>query len=169
VAGTFVPLLPQIAVDLNTTTAVVRCVIDSDFCLDSDSFLKPSLTVSIAVFATSVGSLLGSSYSTFCTRIYLSVSRSLFDRSATDGRRPVYLIGIPVLFISTIGVANSQSTSQLLFWRFCQAMGSSPGLTIGSAVIGDIYKLEERGTALGIFYAVRLLPCQFRELLNFPC
>jgi hypothetical protein len=31
-----------------------------------DRFFQPSLAVSIAVFATSIGSLLGSSYSTFC-------------------------------------------------------------------------------------------------------
>lgn len=64
------------------------------------------------------------------------------------------MVGIPVLFIACFGVATAQSMSQLLFWRFMQAIGSSPGLTIGTAVIGDIYELEERGTALGIFFAV---------------
>ncbi len=64
------------------------------------------------------------------------------------------MVGIPVLFIACLGVATAQSIPQLLFWRFVQAMGSSPGLTIGTAVIGDIYELEERGTALGIFFAV---------------
>jgi MFS family permease len=33
-------------------------------------------------------------------------------------------------------------------------MGSSGGLSVGSAVIGDIFQLEERGTAMGIFFAV---------------
>jgi len=64
------------------------------------------------------------------------------------------MVGIPVLFIASLGVATAQSMPQLLFWRFMQAMGSSPGLTIGTAVIGDIYKLEERGTAMGLFFAV---------------
>lgn len=64
------------------------------------------------------------------------------------------MVGIPVLFIACLGVATAQSMPQLLVWRFMQAIGSSPGLTIGTAVIGDIYELEERGTALGIFFAV---------------
>jgi hypothetical protein len=27
-------------------------------------------------------------------------------------------------------------------------------MTVGAGVIGDIYKLEERGTAMGIFFSV---------------
>jgi MFS family permease len=41
-----------------------------------------------------------------------------------------------------------------MVWRFVQALGSSPGLAVGSGVIGDIYKLEERGQAMGIFFGV---------------
>ena len=33
-------------------------------------------------------------------------------------------------------------------------MGASLGPVIGAAVIGDIFKLEERGSAMGIFFAV---------------
>jgi hypothetical protein len=35
-----------------------------------------------------------------------------------------------------------------------QAFGTSPGVSVGAGVIGDIYRLEERGTAIGIFFAV---------------
>ena len=47
-----------------------------------------------------------------------------------------------------------------MVWRFVQALGASPGLAVGSGVIGDIYKLEERGQAIGIFFGVNL---------SFPC
>ena len=56
-----------------------------------------------------------------------------------------------------------------MVWRFVQALGASPGLAVGSGVIGDIYKLEERGQALGIFYAVRIfssLQCLFSQILR---
>ena len=33
-------------------------------------------------------------------------------------------------------------------------MGTSIGPVIGAAVIGDIYKLEERGRAVGVSFAV---------------
>jgi hypothetical protein len=47
-----------------------------------------------------------------------------------------------------------------MVWRFVQALGASPGLAVGSGVIGDIYKLEERGQALGIYFGV---------ILSFRC
>jgi hypothetical protein len=33
-------------------------------------------------------------------------------------------------------------------------MGAAPSLSIGAGVIGDIYKLEERGAALGSYFGV---------------
>ena len=33
-------------------------------------------------------------------------------------------------------------------------MGASPGAVLGAGVIGDIFKLEERGRAMGVFFAV---------------
>ncbi|KDR82160.1 hypothetical protein GALMADRAFT_135523 [Galerina marginata CBS 339.88] len=121
VAGTFIPSIPQIAKDLDSSGAIV------------------SLAVSLSILASSIGSLLGASYSTFY------------------GRKPIYLVGTPLLFAGSIGVAASQSIPQLMIWRFIQALGSSPGLAVGSGTIGDIYKLEERGQALGIFFAAVLL------------
>ena len=41
-----------------------------------------------------------------------------------------------------------------MMWRFVQAFGASPGMSVGGGVIGDIYKLEERGTAMGTYFAV---------------
>ena len=78
----------------------------------------------------------------------------LFYQLFSDGRKPVYLISVPLLFFGSLGVASSRSIPQLMLWRFVQAFGSSPGLAVGAGVIGDIYKLEERGQAMGIFFAV---------------
>ena len=62
---------------------------------------------------------------------------------------------MPLLFLGSLGVASSRTISQLLLWRFIQSIGASPGLSVGAGVIGDIYKLEERGQAMGIFISVR--------------
>ena len=56
--------------------------------------------------------------------------------------------------IGSAGVAAAQSIPSLLFWRFFQSMGASLGPVIGAAVIGDVFKLEERGRAVGISFAV---------------
>ncbi|KAF8162623.1 MFS general substrate transporter [Crassisporium funariophilum] len=98
-----------------------------------------SLAVSLSIFAYSLGALLGASYSTFY------------------GRKPIYLVGTPLLLLGSIGVAASRTIPQLMVWRFVQAIGASPGMAVGSGVIGDIYKLEERGQAMGIFFAAVLV------------
>ncbi|KAG6834454.1 hypothetical protein H0H93_009559, partial [Arthromyces matolae] len=43
-----------------------------------------------------------------------------------------------------------------MVWRFIQALGASPALSLGAGVIGDIFALEERGTAMGIFLSVSI-------------
>ncbi|KAF9460888.1 major facilitator superfamily domain-containing protein [Collybia nuda] len=98
-----------------------------------------SLAVSLSIFAACLGGLSGATYSTFY------------------GRRVVYLFSLPLLFIGSVGVALAQSIPQLMFWRFIQAFGAAPGLSVGAGVIGDIYKLEERGQSMGIFFAACLV------------
>ncbi|KAG1834359.1 major facilitator superfamily domain-containing protein [Suillus subalutaceus] len=112
VSSTFVPSIPQIAKDLGSTHAIV------------------SLTVSLSILATAVGSLVWAAYSSFY------------------GRRSMYLWGMPFLCIGSCGVAMSTSLRSLLFWRFVQTFGCSGGIPLGAGVIGDIYKLEERGLLL---------------------
>jgi len=111
------------------------------------------------MFSASVGALIVASCSTFCKSISYSnfwCSFLLF----VDGRRPVYLFALPLLIIGSFGVSASCSVFQLFFFRVIQAAGASSGFSIGAGVIGDIYKLEERGTAIGIFLAVSyLLAC----------
>lgn len=65
---------------------------------------------------------------------------------------------LPILFLGCVGVALARNIPELLTLRFLQALGASPGITVGAGVIGDIYKLEERGTAMGIFFGVNPPP-----------
>ncbi|KAG1867159.1 major facilitator superfamily domain-containing protein [Suillus subalutaceus] len=121
VSSTFVPSIPQIAKDLDSTHAVV------------------SLTVSLSILASAVGGLVWAAYSSFY------------------GRRSIYLWGMPFVCVGSCGVALSTSLQSLLFWRFVQTFGCAGGMSLGAGVIGDIYKLEERGTAIGIFFGATLL------------
>lgn len=75
---------------------------------------------------------------------------------SADGRRFVYLRSFPCLCIGSIGVASSHSVPELLSWRVIQALGSSSAMSVGAAVVGDVYRLEERGTAMGIFMGVSI-------------
>lgn len=73
-----------------------------------------------------------------------------------DGRKPVFLWSLPLLCIGSAVVTLSQSVTGLLVGRFIQTLGASGGFAVGAAVIGDIYKVEERGAAMGVFYGVRV-------------
>ncbi|KAF9444153.1 MFS general substrate transporter [Macrolepiota fuliginosa MF-IS2] len=97
------------------------------------------LAVSISILAMSMGALAAASYSTFY------------------GRRPIYLFALPLLVFGSVGVSLSRTVGELYVFRFLQAAGASPGFSIGAGVIGDIYKLEERGSAMGVFLAAILL------------
>ncbi|KAG1750879.1 major facilitator superfamily domain-containing protein [Suillus lakei] len=119
VTGTFVPSIPQIAHDLDSTGAVV------------------SLAISLSVFANAIG--------------------GQKPHPPEDGRRPMYLWGMPILCLGSLGVGASASLVSLLFWRFVQAFGCAGGVSVGAAVIGDIYRVEQRGTAMGIFFGACLL------------
>jgi hypothetical protein len=74
--------------------------------------------------------------------------------SPEDGRRLMYLWGMPILCVGSFGVATSTSLRSLFLWRLVQAFGCAGGVSVGAAVIGDIYRVEQRGTAMGIFFGV---------------
>ncbi|KAF7362156.1 MFS general substrate transporter [Mycena venus] len=119
-SGSFIPSIPQIAADLNSTGPVV------------------SFAVSLSICGAALGSMVFATYAGFY------------------GRRPMYLYGLPLLCLGSIGVGTAKTIPQLMIFRFFQAFGTSGGLAVGGGVIGDIYKLTERGTAMGIFFAASL-------------
>ncbi|CCM04535.1 uncharacterized protein FIBRA_06716 [Fibroporia radiculosa] len=121
VSGSFVPSIPQVAREFDSTGSVVN------------------LAVSLSLFSSSVSSLFWATYSGFY------------------GRRPIYLASLPCLCIGSLGVASSHSVPSLMAWRVFQAFGTSSGISVGAGVIGDIYRIEERGAAIGKFFAASLL------------
>ena len=62
--------------------------------------------------------------------------------------------------VASISVSLAKTVPSLLIWRFLQALGGGPGGVVGVGVIGDIFKLEERGRAMGVFFAVSGRDCR---------
>lgn len=60
----------------------------------------------------------------------------------------MYVAAMPFLCLGSLGVAQSTTVKELMIWRVIQAIGAAGGGNLGPAVIGDIYKLEERGYVL---------------------
>ncbi|KAL7422665.1 hypothetical protein Q5752_001956 [Cryptotrichosporon argae] len=73
------------------------------------------------------------------------------------GRRPVYLVSLPVMVVASIGVAVSRNVTELIVTRVLQGIGSSAVLSVGAGTIGDIYRPTERANAMSWFYSGVLL------------
>ena len=58
------------------------------------------------------------------------------------------------LAVGSLGAGAARAVPDLLIWRIIQAFGASSGLSVGIGVLADIYKLEERGRASGVFFGV---------------
>ncbi|KZT09415.1 MFS general substrate transporter [Laetiporus sulphureus 93-53] len=107
-----------------------------------------NLAVSLSLTSVSVSSLVWATY------------------SGHYGRRPVYLASLPCLCIGSLGVALARSVPSLMLWRVIQAFGTSSIMSVGAAVLGDIYKVEERGTAMGLFFGASLLGAALAPLVG---
>lgn len=56
--------------------------------------------------------------------------------------------------ISSFGIALSQNLWHLAITRSIQGLSASCFLSTGVAIVSDIFKLEERGRAMGIYASV---------------
>ncbi|KAK4047439.1 hypothetical protein OIO90_006184 [Microbotryomycetes sp. JL221] len=72
--------------------------------------------------------------------------------SAVYGRRPIYLISLPLFSMGCLGVALSSNLTSLIITRIIQGAGSSSVLSVGAGTISDLYPKEVRGGAMGLFY-----------------
>ncbi|ORY88374.1 major facilitator superfamily domain-containing protein, partial [Leucosporidium creatinivorum] len=69
------------------------------------------------------------------------------------GRRPIYLVSLPIYTLGSLGVALSNSLAALIITRIIQGAGSSAVLSVGAGTIGDLYPRHRRGAAMGYFYS----------------
>ena len=73
--------------------------------------------------------------------------------SETFGRRLVYWISIPCFAALILGSGLSQNLASLIICRFLAGSFGSPGLSIGSGTVADIWKPEERTIPMAAFVA----------------
>lgn len=77
--------------------------------------------------------------------------------SEKHGRRNVYLISFSWFLAFSLGSCFVQSVAALIVLRLLSGVGASAVQACGTATVADLYVLEERGRALGIFYLGPLL------------
>lgn len=77
--------------------------------------------------------------------------------SETLGRRAVYLIAIPIFALFTLGAGFSRSIASVTICRFFAGVFGSPGLSIGSATLSDMWKPHERAIPMAIYITTPFL------------
>ena len=75
----------------------------------------------------------------------------LSDRA---GRRSIYVLDVALFAAGSLVVAWSPSFGVLLVGRAIQGLGAGGIFPVASAVIGDTFPVEKRGSALGLIGAV---------------
>jgi len=108
-----------IIIDMSTDIYLPSIPIISSFFDVSENEVQ--LSVSVNLFGIAVSSLIYGSLSDYY------------------GRKKIILAGLFVFFLSSIMCALSTSFSILLFWRFVQGLGGGVGISVGFAVIKDLY------------------------------
>lgn len=77
--------------------------------------------------------------------------------SENYGRRWIYSVGLVGFVCFTIGAGFSQSIVSLTVTRFFAGFFGSPGLSIGSATLADIWPVKERGVPMSIYISTAFL------------
>jgi multidrug resistance protein len=105
--------------------------IQKEFNITSESELK--MTLSIFVLAYAIGPMILGPLSELYGRVIILQSANV------------------MFLIFNIACGFSQSSTQLLAFRFLSGLGGSAPLAIGGGVLGDLFEAEERGKAMGIY------------------
>lgn len=71
--------------------------------------------------------------------------------AARFGRRQYFFASIVIFTIASLMCGLSDSFGQLVFWRIVQGLGGGGLISTSQAILRDTYRLEEQGTAQGIF------------------
>jgi multidrug resistance protein len=82
------------------------------------------------------------------------------------GRRAVYLVSIPIFALFTLGSGFSNDITSLSICRFFAGLFGSPGLSIGSATISDIWPPAERAIPMTAYIATPFLAPSLGPLLG---
>lgn len=77
--------------------------------------------------------------------------------SEVMGRKAVYLCAIPVFALFSLGAGFAQSIASLCICRFFAGAFGSPGLSIGSATVADVWRSHERAIPMSLYVTTPFL------------
>lgn len=74
--------------------------------------------------------------------------------SETFGRKAVYLVCLPTFALFTLGAGFAQGIEALVVCRFFAGLFGSPGISIASATIADIWPPHKRVVPMATYYSL---------------
>ncbi|KAK7419882.1 hypothetical protein QQX98_003069 [Neonectria punicea] len=86
--------------------------------------------------------------------------------SQVFGRRPVALVTAVMFFLLSVATALAPNLACFIFFRAASAFGGTAPILVGPAVVGDMYRPTERGTAMGWFLSGTLVGPAFGPFLG---
>jgi EmrB/QacA subfamily drug resistance transporter len=115
-------------------------------------------TIVATAMPTIVGQLGGFTYFSWVFSAFLlaqSTTTVIYGKlSDLFGRKPTLIAGIVLLLIGSLLCGFAWSMASLVVFRLIQGLGAGAIIPITATVIGDLYKLEERGRAQGMIASV---------------
>ena len=114
-------------------------------------------TIVATAMPSIVGQLGGFSYYSWVFSAFLlaqSTTTVIYGKLADLlGRKPVLIAGIVLLLIGSLLCGFAWSMTSLIAFRMVQGLGAGAITPVTMTVIGDLYRLEERGRAQGMMAA----------------
>jgi EmrB/QacA subfamily drug resistance transporter len=142
---------------VNTVTPAGRPFVIASIMLATFMAAIEATIVSTAM-PTIVGQLGGFTYFTWVFSAFLlaqSTTTVIYGKlSDLFGRKPTLIVGIVLLLVGSLLCGFAWSMSSLIVFRLIQGLGAGAINPITVTIIGDLYKLEERGRAQGMMASV---------------
>jgi len=127
-------------------------------------------TAVAAAVPTAVGELGGVSRYSWVFSVYLLTSTTtvpLFGKLADlYGRKRTYQAAVAIFLVGSALCGLAHSFGQLIIFRAIQGLGAGGVMPVAITIVGDIYKLEERGRVQGAFSGVWALASLIGPLLG---
>lgn len=85
----------------------------------------------------------------------MAVTTPIFGKlSDLFGRKPIFLIGCTLFVLGSLLCMIAGNMEQLILYRAIQGIGAGSVIPVTFTIIGDIYKIEERGKVQGLVSSV---------------
>lgn len=115
--------------------------------MSSMAFL-PAVSIIAEEFQTT-GTIINISNAVFSFMMALSTIL-ISPLAAIYGRRWTFIICLSLFVITSVLTAASQNLAMFFVFRALSALSGTPVFSVGSTILGDIYKPIERGGAMGL-------------------